>query len=97
MSQLELRGIRKTYPGIAEETLKGIDIDIASPVHYAVLACDHAGLQLNLQLRSWLQSCGIAPTCSCIPYSMLLSRLVWVHVVLCIIHTRLAAMYAVQL
>ena len=30
MSQLELRGIRKTYPGIAEETLKGIDIDIAS-------------------------------------------------------------------
>ena len=30
MSQLELRSIRKTYPGVAEETLKGIDIDIAS-------------------------------------------------------------------
>ncbi len=30
MSQLELRKIRKTYPGAAEETLKGIDIDIAS-------------------------------------------------------------------
>jgi multiple sugar transport system ATP-binding protein len=30
MSQLELRSIRKTYPGAAEETLKGIDIDIAS-------------------------------------------------------------------
>ncbi|MBW0147360.1 ABC transporter ATP-binding protein [Marinobacter arenosus] len=30
MSQLELRDIRKTYPGAAEETLKGIDIDISS-------------------------------------------------------------------
>ena len=30
MSQLELRDIRKTYPGALDETLKGINIDIAS-------------------------------------------------------------------
>ncbi|WP_336365967.1 ABC transporter ATP-binding protein [Marinobacter sp. C2H3] len=30
MSELALRSIRKTYPGAAEETLKGIDIEIAS-------------------------------------------------------------------
>ncbi|XOZ34418.1 ABC transporter ATP-binding protein [Halomonadaceae bacterium KBTZ08] len=30
MSQLELRDIRKTYPGAHDETLKGINIDVAS-------------------------------------------------------------------
>jgi len=56
MSQLELRGIRKTYPGTAEETLKGIDIDIASGEFLILVGPSGCGKSTLLNTIAGLES-----------------------------------------
>jgi len=58
MATVEIRGVRKTYPGAAQETIKGIDCRIADGEFLVMLGPSGCGKSTLLRMVAGLESIG---------------------------------------